>query len=39
MSRLGGEAIMVDLCFASLLTWTIFIAQFLKMIVVKRRPN
>ena len=33
------KAIMIGLCFASLLTWTIFIAQFLEMIPQRRlRP-
>jgi hypothetical protein len=33
------KAIMVGLCFASLLTWTIFIAQFLEMIQQRTRPR
>jgi biopolymer transport protein ExbB len=31
------KAIMIGLCFASLLTWTIFVAKFLEMTLIKRR--
>jgi biopolymer transport protein ExbB len=31
------KAIMIGLCFASLLTWTIFVAKLLEMMIVKRR--